>query len=122
MLIAVWIVSGLLALGYLASAAVKILRPHDKIVETMEWATGWAPWRVKALGIIEILGAVGIIVPPLVGIAPVLGPIAAVGLVLYQVAAISVHVRRHDDPKGLLPNVILLVAALFVAVVRFAGV
>jgi hypothetical protein len=121
MLIAVWIVSGLLALGYLASAAVKILRPQDKIVETMEWAAGWAPWRVKALGIIEILGAVGIIVPPLVGIAPVLAPIAAVGLVLYQVAAISVHVRRHDDPKGLLPNVILLLLAVFVAVVRFAG-
>jgi DoxX-like family len=122
MLIAVWIVSGLLALAYLFSAGAKILLSHDKIVESASWATGWAPGRVKALGVIEILGAVGMIVPPLVGIVPVLAPIAAVGLVLYQVAAIIVHLRHHDDPKGLLPNFLLLLAALFVAVVRFAGV
>jgi hypothetical protein len=121
MLIAVWIVSGLLALAYLASAGAKILRPHDKVVESMEWAADAAPWQVKTLGVIEILGAVGLIVPPLVGIAPVLAPIAAVGLGLYQVAAIIVHLRRHDSPKQLPVNVVLLLLAVFVAVVRFAG-
>jgi len=59
MLIAVWIVSGLLALAYLASAAIKILRPHDKIVETSPGArcahaiTATEPTGFRLCGIVD---------------------------------------------------------------------
>jgi uncharacterized membrane protein len=122
MLIAVWIVSGLLALAYLASGLMKALRPHEKVRVSMEFAEDFAPWQVKLIGIVEVLGAIGLILPELLHIAVILTPIAAVGLVLVQVFAIIVHLRRHDDPKRLPVNVILLLLAAFVAIVRFAGV
>ena len=122
MLIAVWIVSGLLALAYLASGGMKVLRPHSKVKLTMEFAEDFAPWQVKVIGALEVLGAIGLILPELLHIATILTPIAATGLVIVQVFAIVVHVRRHDDPKRLPTNVILLLLALFVAIARFAGV
>jgi hypothetical protein len=122
MLIAVWIVSGLLALAYLFSGANKAFRPHEKVKLTMEFAEDFAPWQVKLIGVLEILGAIGLIVPELVHFAMILTPIAATGLVLLQIFAIVVHLRRKDDPKRLPVNIILLLLALFVAVARFAGV
>jgi uncharacterized membrane protein len=122
MLIAVWIVSGLLALAYLVSGGTKALRPHAKVKLTMGFAEDFAPWQVKVIGVLEVLGAIGLILPELLQIATILTPIAATGLALIQVFAIIVHVRRHDDPKRLPVNVILLVLAVFVAIARFAGV
>jgi uncharacterized membrane protein YphA (DoxX/SURF4 family) len=122
MLIAVWIVSGLLALAYLFSGANKAFRPHEKVKVTMEFAEDFAPWQVKAIGILEVLGAIGLVLPELLHIAVILTPIAAVALAVLQIVAIIVHVRRHDSPKQLPVNVVLLVLAIFVAVVRFAGV
>jgi len=122
MLIAVWIVSGLLALAYLFSGGTKVVRPHSTVKLTMEFAEDFKPWQVKVIGILEVLGAIGLILPELVHIATILTPIAATGLAVIQVVAIIVHLRRHDDPKRLPVNVVLLLAAVFVAVVRFAGV
>jgi uncharacterized membrane protein YphA (DoxX/SURF4 family) len=122
MLIAVWIVSGLLALAYLFSGGTKVVQPHEKVKLTMTFAEDFTPWKVKTIGVLEVLGAIGLILPALLSIAPILTPIAATGLAIIQVGAIIVHVRRHDDPKRLPVNVILLLAAVFVAVARFAGV
>jgi uncharacterized membrane protein YphA (DoxX/SURF4 family) len=122
LLIAVWIVSGLLALAYLVSGGTKVVRPHEKVKLTLDFANDFAPWQVKTIGVLEVLGAIGLILPALLNIAPILTPIAATGLALIQVGAIIVHVRRHDDLKRLPVNVILLLAAVFVAVARFAGV
>ena len=122
MLIAVWIVSGLLALAYLVSGGAKIATPHEKLKTTMTWSEDFATWQIKVIGIIEVLGAIGLIVPELTHIAPVLTPIAAVGLAVVQGVAIVIHLRRHDDPKRLPANIVLLLVAVFVAVVRFAGV
>ena len=66
------------------------------------------------------VAAIGLIVPPLTGMLPILAPIAAVGLVLVQVGAIIVHVMRNET-KALGMNVVLLLLAAFVAVGRFLG-
>jgi hypothetical protein len=122
MLIAVWIVSGLLAFAYLASGGMKAFRSHENVKVSMTFAEDFKPWQIKVIGVVELLGAIGLILPELLHIATILTPIAAVGLALVQVLAIIVHIRRHDDPKRLPVNVILLLAAVFVAIVRFAGV
>lgn len=75
---------------------------------------------VKAVGAIEILGALGLILPELTGIAPVLTPIAAVGLVVVQIFAMRVHLRRNER-QPLPANVILLLLAAFAAIGRFLG-
>jgi DoxX-like family/NAD dependent epimerase/dehydratase family len=60
-----------------AAGAMKVVTPHEKLVATMKWAKSWPPIRVKLLGLAEALGAVGLVVPWLTGIVPVLTPIAA---------------------------------------------
>ena len=73
---------------------------------------------VKAVGLVEILGALGVILPWLTGIAPILTPIAAIGLVVVQIGALRVHLVRNER-QPLPANVVLLLLAAFVAVGRF---
>ena len=121
MLIAVWIVSGLLAFAYLFAGGSKILTGYDKIQERMTWTSHSKPWVVKVVGILEVLGAIGLIVPVLLGILPVLTPVAASGFVAIQLVAIVIHIRIGEGKK-IGANVVLLLLALFVAIARFAGV
>ena len=88
----------------------------------MEFAEDFAPWQVKVIGILEVLGAIGLILPDLLHIATVLTPIAATGLTLIQVFAVACTCVVTTTPKAFPANVVLLLLALFVAVARFAGV
>jgi hypothetical protein len=120
MLIAVWIVSGLLALAYLIAGGTKVFTGYDNIQERMTWTSHAKPWQVNTVGVLEILGAVGLIVPPLTGILPILAPVAASALALLQLLAIVFHVRVGEGKKvGV--NVVLLLLAGFVAIAWFAG-
>jgi len=116
--IAVWIVSGILALAYLGAGFMKAATPREKLAERMGWVEGFTPLQVKLIGVVEILGAIGLIVPVLTGILPILTPIAATGLVIVQVVALIVHLRR-GEVKEIAPNIVFLLLALFVAIVRF---
>jgi hypothetical protein len=75
---------------------------------------GWidtVPLRlVRTIGVLEVLGALGLILPPLTGIAPALAIAAAIGLVLLQVGGISLHLSR-GEAKMIGLNVALLVLA-----------
>ena len=73
-------------------------------------------WTV---GLVEILGALGVILPWLTGIAPILTPIASIGLAVVQIGALRVHLVRNER-RPLPANVLLLLAAC-VAVGRFLG-
>ena len=101
MIVAYIIVAGLLALVALGSGLMKILRPKAKLQEMeapMAWTADFPEWQVKAIGALEVLGAVGVIVPMATGIVPVLSPIAAIGLALVHVGAFVVHARRGEKP------------------------
>ncbi|WP_375424805.1 DoxX family protein [uncultured Friedmanniella sp.] len=115
MTVAYWIVAGLLALLYLGVGLMKIARSHEQLVTSgMGWAEGMSGTGVKAIGVLEVLGAVGLILPPLVHVLPPLAIAAAVGLVLVQVGATVVHVRRGEF-RNLPVNVVLLVLAVTAA-------
>jgi hypothetical protein len=118
--IALWIVQGLLALAYLAAGSIKVARPREQLVASgrFDWMKDTSDAGVKAVGAVEVLGALGLILPELTGIAPILTPIAAVGLVIVQIGAIRVHLVRNER-QPLPANVILLLLAAFVAIVRF---
>lgn len=119
--IALWVVQGLLAAVYLAAGLMKVVRPRAQMVASggFEWAKDMTDGAVKAIGAVEVLGALGLILPQLTGIAPVLTPIAAVGLVIVQVLAMRVHLKLGER-KSLPVNAVLLLLAAFVAVGRFA--
>ena len=120
--IALWTAQGLLAFVYLVAGGLKVVRPREQLVATgrLDWMKDSSDAAVKALGAVEILGALGMILPDATGIAPILTPIAAVGLVVVQIGALRVHLTRHER-QPLPVNVILLLLAAFVAIVRFAG-
>lgn len=115
--IALWIVSGITALLYIVAGSTKAFTPKPKLAERMPWSVDMSARTVKFIGLVEILGAIGLIVPVLTGIAPILTPIAAIGLVVIQVLSIILHVRRSEQ-KVLPFNVVLLVLAAFIAVGR----
>ncbi|MBL3700385.1 DoxX family protein [Leucobacter luti] len=116
MSIAVWIVSGLLALAYLAAGGMKLVRSKAELRPTMAWVEGFSPAAIKVIAALEVLGGIGLILPPLTGVAPWLAVVAAFGLVAVQIGAIAVHIRYRDPAAKLVPNFVLLLLALFVAV------
>ncbi|WP_454050574.1 DoxX family protein [Cellulomonas sp. Marseille-Q8402] len=117
--IALWITSGLLAVAYIGAGITKSTQPKAKLDQSLPWAQDYSAGTVRFIGIAELLGGIGLILPWLTGIAPVLTPIAATGLVVVQALAIAVHVRRKEA-KVIPMNAVLLLLALFVAVARFA--
>lgn len=120
MLIAYWIVAGLLALAMLASGGMKVIKPKTAIVEGgMGWAEDFAPGMIKFIGIAEVLGALGLVLPVLTGVAPVLAPIAAVALAVVMIGAVVVHVRRKEPAA---PALVLAAVSVAAAVLGFLAV
>ncbi|WP_334148647.1 DoxX family protein [Microbacterium sp.] len=120
MQIAYWIVAGILALASLAAGGLKVVRPPAKLAESgLTWAPDFPAWTVTAIGLLEVLGAVGLILPPLTGVATILAPLAALGLVLVQVGAIITHIVR-GEVKTLVVNIVLLLLAVAAAWLGFA--
>lgn len=118
MLIAFWIVSGLLALVFLASGSMKLARTREQLAEGgMAWATDYSTTQVKLIGTAQVLGAIGLILPVLLGIAPALSPIAALALAAIMIGAVVVHVRRKE---AFIPPLVLAVLSLAAAALGFA--
>lgn len=112
MLIVSWILNGLLALAFLAAGGMKLGRERQALAGNgMGWATDFSAGAVKLVGAVEVLGAIGLIIPKLTGIAAVLTPIAALGLAVIMIGAVVVHVRRKESPVAALVLAVLSVVA-----------
>lgn len=117
--IALWIIAGLLAAMFLLAGGTKVAMPKEKLETTMMvWAKSWSRPQLKSLGVVEILGALGLILPRALNIAPVLTPLAAVGLAITMIGAVVVHYRMRDY-KGIGMPGVLLILAIVVAAGRF---
>jgi uncharacterized membrane protein len=111
MKVAYWIVAALLAVLYLYSGGIKVVRSKDQLRPMMAWVDSMPLWLVRTVGVLEVLGALGLILPPLTGIAEGLALAAAVGLVAIQVGGITVHLRRGEIKVIGLNIALLLMAA-----------
>jgi uncharacterized membrane protein YphA (DoxX/SURF4 family) len=108
-----------MAATFLASGATKLAQPKEKLAASgMPVVEDFSAGAVKAIGSLEVLAAVGLIFPAALDIAPVLVPLAAVGLVLLMVGAIITHLRRHEA-QAIVVNLALLALAVLVAWGRF---
>lgn len=111
--IALWLIAGLLAVAFLAGGIMKLTQPRDKLAERgMGFVEDFGDGRVKAIGALEVLAAVGLVVPAPLGVAAVLVPLAALGVVLLMVGAIVVHVRRGETNLIVFNLAILALAAV----------
>ncbi len=117
--IALWVVQGLLALAFLMSGVMKTISPIETLKKNMTWVSSIPPAFVRFIGIAEILGAIGLILPLATGIVPMLTVAAAIGLVIVMVAAIALHTSRREYPN-VGGNVVLLLLIAFVILGRLA--
>ena len=111
----------LLTIAYLGAGGFKLASSKQKLrsMPSMAWTEDYSATQIKVIAALEVLGALGVILPLITGVAPVITAIAALCLVLVQAVAIRVHVRRGERQQ--LPvNVVLLVLALLVAMLRYA--
>ncbi|MDP9794687.1 hypothetical protein J2S43_003199 [Catenuloplanes nepalensis] len=116
--IVLWVAAGLLAAAFLFSGAFKLALSHEKYVASQPWAADVPAWVPRVIGVLELLGAAGLILPAVLSVAPILVPLAATGLGVIMAGAMVVHVRRAEF-AALAPNVVLLILAAFVAWGRF---
>jgi uncharacterized membrane protein YphA (DoxX/SURF4 family) len=94
---ALWTAQVLLAAIFLATGLMKLTQPRAELAAgPMGWAADVRDVKFRAIGLLEVLGALGLILPGALGIAPLLTPLAAVGLALTMVGAIATHVRRGE--------------------------
>jgi uncharacterized membrane protein YphA (DoxX/SURF4 family) len=113
--LALWIIAIVLAAVFAASGLMKQFAPKDKLVTSGQgWAQDFSPTSIRLIGLAEILGAIGLVVPAAVHIAPILVPLAAVGLALMMAGAVAVHARRKET-MNIAVNVVLIALAAFVA-------
>ena len=114
-----WIIAGLLAAAFAAAGLMKLTQPKAKLAASgMAWTEDFSDGQVKGIGAVEVLGAIGLILPAALGIAEILTPLAAAGLALTMVGAAITHLRRGEG--SMVPiNVVLGGLAVFVAVMRF---
>jgi hypothetical protein len=113
---ALWIVAGLLAVVYLLSGVGKLVVPKERLAAFPGggWVEDFSASAVKAIGALEVLAAAGLVLPAALGIAPVLVPLAAAGLVLLMAGAVITRLRRHE-PKAMAADLVYLALAAFVA-------
>jgi hypothetical protein len=117
--LALWIVQGLVAFAMLAAGTLKVTKSRLALIEKMQWAKTWTDTQFKLLGLAEVLGGIGLIVPGLTGILPVLTPIAAICLAILMAGAIKAHLDLKEPP---VPAAVLGVLCVFVVVGRFVFV
>jgi uncharacterized membrane protein YphA (DoxX/SURF4 family) len=114
-----WIVAGLLAAVFLMAGTMKVTRPKEQLLPMMAWSKTVPDGQLKALGTIEVLGAVGLILPRALNIAPVLTPVAAVGCAIVMTGAVILHATRKEYKEIVFPPLVLLILAVIVAAGRF---
>ncbi|WP_432989797.1 DoxX family protein [Dactylosporangium sp. CA-233914] len=116
--IVLWAIAGLVAAGFLFSGVFKLALSREKYIAAQPWAADAPHWAPKVIGVLEVLGAIGVILPAAVNVAPTLVPLAATGLALVMVGAVVMHLRRDEFP-ALVPSGVLLILAAVVAWGRF---
>ena len=117
--VVLWIVAGVLAAAFLGAGLMKLGQPKKKLADSgMGWTNDFSDGAVKAIGALEVLGALGLILPAVFDVATVLVPIAATGLALLMLGAAATHARRKES-QMIVVNVVLFALAAFVAWGRF---
>src|ERR1700748_3666932 len=95
--LALWIVAGVFAASFAGSGVLKLLVPKEELVSAGQGLVQHVtPTNIRLIGVVEVLGAAGLILPAVTHIAPILVPLAAVGLVLVMGGAATLHARRRD--------------------------
>ncbi len=118
--IVLWVLQIFLALVFLSTGALKAFQ-YERAKARLPWVASAPRGFVTFVGLVEILGAIGLILPALTGIFPILTPLAALGLGLVMLTASGFNFS-HAEYKTIALNLVLLVMAVVVVVGRLVVV
>lgn len=114
-----WVIASLLAVVFVAAGIMKIVQPKEKLAASgLGWTDGYSANSVKLIGAVDALAGIGLVLPAIFGVATILVPLAAVGIVVIMIGAAVTHGRRGETPM-VIANLVLLVLAAVVAWGRF---
>ena len=116
-----WVAAGVLAVAFAVGGASQILLTKARyraLAASQHWVDDFGPGHIKAIGAIKLVGATGLVLPALVGVAPVLVPLAATGLMLFMAGAATTRFRRSEW-GSMFGDVLFICAFAFVAWGRF---
>jgi uncharacterized membrane protein YphA (DoxX/SURF4 family) len=112
----IWIIQGLLATAFLMAGIMKLIMPKNNLKEKIGgWVDEYEESQIYLIGLVEVLGAFGLVLPTLLHAIPILTPIAASGLVLTMVGAARTHLKRKES---IMSNIVLLVLGVLVIIGR----
>jgi uncharacterized membrane protein len=117
--ISLWIIQGILAAMFTMAGLTKLTQSKEKLEKQFPWVIDFSISTVRFIGLSELLGAIGLIVPWLTGIVPILTPIAAIGFCVIMVLATSMVHLKKSEYKGIATNTFLFLLAAFIAYGRF---
>ena len=112
--VSLWIAQVLLAAMFGMSGVMKLMTPIDALAQQMPWVGSMPELLVRFIGLSELAGALGLILPSVTRIRPALTPLAAAGLVVVMVLASGLHISRGEIQMVPL-NLVLGALAAFVA-------
>jgi hypothetical protein len=117
MTVAFWIIASIATLAFLGAGIMKLVRPVPALKAAgMGWVEDFSPAVVKLIALAEVIGAIGLILPPLTGTAVILCPIAGICLTIIMAGAVVVHLRRKENPGA---AIVLAVLPLVTAILGF---
>jgi VIT1/CCC1 family predicted Fe2+/Mn2+ transporter len=117
-----WIIAVVLAAAFTLGALAQLLLPKDRyrhLHESQHWADDFTAGKIKVIGSVKLLGALGLILPAALDVVPVLTPIAACGLALFMSGAATTRFRRGEW-RNMIGDLFFLGAFAFLAWGRFA--
>jgi uncharacterized membrane protein YphA (DoxX/SURF4 family) len=121
--IVLWILQGVIAMMFGMAGFMKLSKSRNELQkagENMKWTEDISDRNVKLIGLLEVLAALGLILPSITGLMTWLTPVAAIGLSLTMIGAMVLHIRRQDGAKAIAMNFMLMIMAAFIAFGRFA--
>lgn len=121
--IALWIVTGFLAAGFLTAGIALLVLPREKYAAlhaTQAWAEDLPVPFLKVMGVLKIAAATGLTLPALTGVAPWLVPLAALGLMMFMSGAVTIRAVRREW-NSMVSDVVFIGLAAFVAWGRSFG-
>ncbi len=117
--ILLWVLQSLLAVAFLASGLAKLLIPRAQLAKQMGWVDATPHPIVQLIGLLEVLGSIGLILPGITHIQTWLVIAAAAGLAVTMIGAIVIHVARKEVTR-MVPGVVLFLLALVVFIGRLS--
>jgi len=113
--VTLWVLQGTLAAAFLMTGMMKAVLPKDRLKERMKWVEDFSQPQIRLVAVAELLGAFGVLVPPAVGILPIVSPVAAICLCVLMIGATWTHVRRREALAMIAPLMLLIVGVVVAA-------